>query len=120
MDPKLITYLGLFVLILGTGYWLARLGKPYNVLIQTVHKLVGTGAFVYLVVLAVRMHRVTPLSVGDGAGVAVAGVFFIGLIATGGLLATEKQFPAIVLLAHKFLPYLTVIATGASLVMLGS
>jgi hypothetical protein len=118
MDSTFITYLVLFVLILGSGYWLAGLGKPYNVLIQTVHKLIGIGAFVYLIVLAVQQHRVVPLTAGDWVSLTAAGIFFIGLIATGGLLATEKQFPAIVLLAHKVLPYLSVIATGVSLVLL--
>ena len=78
----------------------------------------GTGTFVYLIVLAVQQHRVAPLTSGDWTAVAVAGIFFIGLIATGGLLATEKQFPAIVLLAHKTLPYLAIISTGVSLVLL--
>ena len=113
-------YAALFVVILGAGYWLARLGKPYNVAIQTIHKLVGVGAFVYLVYSTIQLNKVAPLNCGQMGALIICSVFFISLIATGGMLATEKEFPGVVLKTHKVAPYLTVVSTGISLYLLSS
>ena len=111
-------YVFLFAIILGFGYWLARLGKPYNVPIQTVHKLVSVGAFIYLIFYAFQLNKVEPLGVGSVFALIVSSLFFVSMIATGGMLATEKEFPSVVLLTHKIVPYLTAASTGISLYLL--
>lgn len=120
MIGKYTTYALLFVVIFGTGYWLARLGKPYSVLIQTVHKLIAVGVFVYLVYFSIQLNRETPLVSRQIAALAAAGIFFIAMIATGGMLATENDFPGLVLRIHKIAPYLTAVSTGLSIYLLNS
>ena len=43
---------GLFILTLVFGFWVSRLGKPYNGVLFNVHKLIALGA---LVVTAIQM-----------------------------------------------------------------
>lgn len=118
-DHNYFLFIGLFIVIFGLGYWLARLGKPYNVAIQTVHKLVGVGVFVYLIFSAVQINKGSPLNVGQFIILVVNSIFFLLLIATGGMLATENEFPRVVLMVHKIVPYLTVVTSGVSFYLLG-
>ena len=77
-----------------SGYWLSREGKPYSVLLLTVRKLIAGGVFVTLIVTMVRANRAGELR---GAAISigiVTGVFFLSLIATGGLLSSEVESPA--------------------------
>jgi hypothetical protein len=48
----------------------------------------------------------------------VTGLFFVSLIATGGLLSSDKQMPTIVLRLHQVAPYLTVLAAAVTLYLL--
>jgi len=107
-----------FVFIFLTGFWLSSTGKPYNVAASTLHKLLGVGAAVLLVVALVRTNQVTRLGgLATVAGV-LTGLFFLSLIATGGLLIIEMQIPAAVRRLHHVAPYLTVLSSALTLFLL--
>lgn len=109
-----------FVVIFASGYWLNRAGKPYSVIVLTVHKLISLAAVVFLVVAMAQANRAATLSaIGLAAGV-ITGLFFLGLMATGGLLSSDKQMPTIVLRLHQIAPYLTVLSTAVTLYLLQS
>jgi hypothetical protein len=48
----------------------------------------------------------------------VAGVFFVGLIATGGLLSSDLETPAFVRTLHHIAPYLTLVSSAVTLYLL--
>jgi len=103
----------LFLFIFLSGYFLNRSGKPFNVAVLTIHKLLSLAALIYLstrVVLA-------PLNSLKFGLVAAAGIFFVSTIITGGLLSTDKPMPAIVHRLHQIIPYLTVLSTVAVLLV---
>lgn len=121
MDPKLsrVIITGLFfLLIFLSGIWLRRLGKPYGVIILTIHKLIGLATGIYLIMTVFRIHQVTPLDPIEIIAVGIAVLFFVVDVATGGLLSTEKPMPLSVTVVHKFTPYLTVLSTIAFLYLL--
>jgi hypothetical protein len=107
-----------FLLIISSGYWLHRSGKPYSVLLFNVHKLIGFGLFVFLIVRIFQTSRITPLSMGEWIAWTVAALFFLATIVFGGLVSIDKAMPAVVSIMHKFLPYLTVLSTAFSLYLL--
>jgi hypothetical protein len=109
-----------FVVIFVSGYWLSRSGKPYNVIVLTVHKLISLAAVVLLVIAMAQAQRVATLSAMELVAGVVTGLFFLGLMATGGLLSSDKQMPAVVLRLHRIAPYLTVLAAAATLYLLQS
>jgi hypothetical protein len=109
-----------FVVIFVSGYWLSRSGKPYNVIVLTVHKLISLAAVVFVVITMVQSNRVATLSAMELVAGVVTGLFFLGLMATGGLLSSDKQMPAVVLRLHRIAPYLTVLAAAATLYLLQS
>lgn len=100
-----------FVLEFVTGFWLARLGKPYGTALLTVHKLTAVGMLVVLIVTASRANQVAPLGAGVWLAVVLAIVAFVALIGSGGALSAMASPPAAVALLHKVAPYVTVLLT---------
>lgn len=110
---------GLFILlIILSGFWLSRMGKPYNMLSITIHKLIGLAVGIYLVLTVYRIYQAAMLSPTEIIAIVIAVLFFIGLVATGGLLSAEKPVPLSVSMIHKLFPYLTVLSTGFALYLL--
>lgn len=121
MDAISIVVAGLvFIVIFASGYWLSRAGKPYSVIVLTVHKLISLAAVVFLVVAMIQANRVAALSALELIAGVVTGLFFLALMATGGLLSTDKQMPVVVLRLHQIAPYLTVLAAAVTLYLLRS
>lgn len=108
----------LFLISIASGFWLNAGGKPYSVLILTLHKLISVGTFVYLCLTIYRLHKLAPLSSGQVAVAVLAAMLFLCLIATGGMLSTGKEFPTFVLRLHQIAPWLTLITVGAAKYML--
>ena len=96
-----------------TGYWLKKQGRPFKALPLTLHKLLGVGLFIYLVVTVVRVNRVLSLG-GLRWGLCLsAGVLFLAALASGGWLAAAKGEARFAWTMHRILPRLAVIATIA-------
>jgi hypothetical protein len=109
-----------FLLILLSGYWLSRSGKPYGTIVFTIHKLISLAAVVLLGVTVYRVNRGGTLSTAGLLAAIVAGLFFLGTMVTGSLLSIpiDKPMPAIVHALHRVTPYLTVLSTTATLYLL--
>lgn len=118
MNTKILFWGLAFLVIFVFGFLVSRDGRPYSVLLLTIHKLSGFGVGVYLVVTAVQMNKQQSLSTWLLVTLAVTVVLFLGLIATGGALATEKEMPAFVIRVHKILPYLATAGTAVSMYMI--
>ena len=108
----------IFVVIFASGYWLSRAGKPYNVIVLTVHKLISLAAVVFLVIFMIQSNRVAALSAMELVAGVATGLFLLGLMVTGGLLSVDKQMPPVVLRLHQIAPYLTVAAAAVALYLL--
>jgi heme A synthase len=87
-------------------------------MLLTVHKLVSLGAFVYLIVTVVRLNKLAPLSSLEMTACVVCGIFFLTLIATGGLISAMKNPPEVVHKIHQIVPYVLIIANGLTLYQL--
>jgi hypothetical protein len=109
-----------FLLILFSGYWLSRSGKPYSTIVFNIHKLVAVAAVVLLGITVYRIHRAGALSAIELLAAIVTGLFFLGTMVTGGLLSIpiDKAMPAIVRKLHQVTPYLTVLSTAVTLYFL--
>ena len=118
MVVKLISVGLCFGFIFLTGFWLSRTGKPYSTLGVTIHKLIGLGMGIFLLINVYRLYRVNSLNLIGFAAILVTGIFFIGLAATGGLLSAEKPMPEAVSMMHKAFPYLATLSSGATLYIL--
>ena len=107
----------LFLMIL-SGIWLSRTGRPLNVFISTLNKLISLAAGVFLLVTIYQQSRLEPLGTTDWIAVVVSGLCFVAMVASGGRLSFDKPAPVAVLRVHQVVPVLTVLSTGASLYLL--
>ena len=107
-----------FLFIFLSGIRLSRAGRPLNVGISTIHKLISLAAGVFLLVTIYQRNGAVPLSATEWTAIVVTGLCFAGTVASGGLLSSDKPMPVAVLRVHQVLPVLTMLATGVTLYLL--
>ena len=95
-----------FLVVLLSGVWLTQRGRPLNGLALTLHKLLGLGAGIFLVVLLVQLGRAAGLGARVIAAAVVTGLAMLGAAATGGVLSGAKTAPALVLRLHQAAAFL--------------
>jgi hypothetical protein len=108
---RLVTTGLIFLMILPSGYLLTRIGKPYPMLLITVHKLAGVAAGVYLVVSLLPHYQAGELRPLAIAVLIITVACFLVLVVSGSLLSAEREFPSQFKVLHKVFPYLTVLAS---------
>ena len=93
---------GIFVVLLVvSGIFLTRTGKPYHVLVLALHKVLtlALGVLLFMLILPVLRLDVFPLVHLLIAGFLALG--FIGLIVSGGMMSLDK-FQGVMLWIHRF------------------
>jgi len=106
------------ILTVLSGIWLSRTGRPLNVGLSAVHKLISLAGGAFLLVTVLRRSRLVPLSPTEWIAVVVTGLCFVAMVATGGILSSEKPMPSAILRIHQIVPVLATLATGATLYLL--
>ena len=107
-----------FLLVFASGIWLSRRGRPLNVAISTIHKLISLAAGIFLLVTVYQRHQVVPLSAVEWIAIVVTGLCFAGTVASGGFLSAEKPVPVVVLRVHQIVPVLTLLSSFVTLYLL--
>ncbi len=119
MATKWIVPAAGLLLTIGLGFWLSRLGKPYNAALFNMHKLVALGVVVLSGLEAVRLLRTgSP----DGlliAALGIAGLAVIGLFVSGALMSTGKLDYTLLLTVHRIAPAALVVVLGLALFLPG-
>lgn len=108
-----------FLVVFVLGFFLSRSGKPYNLIIFTIHKLVSVGMFVLLTVTVYKAQRIYPLDSAQIWMTVVTAIIFVATIVTGGLLSGNLVVPKIVQKFHHVLPYLVLLSNAVLYVSLG-
>lgn len=108
----------LFLFIFVTGFWLSQVGRPYNTVLSTIHKLSALGALIFLALAVYQMNQAARVSPIELASIVTSGVLFLGTIVSGGLLSTDLRLPAAVLTVHQAAPFLTLLSTTATMYQL--
>ena len=104
-----------FLFIFVSGFWLSRLGKPYAVIVFTIHKLLALGALLFLGRLVYQAQQAAALQSMPLLAIAITALCLLALFVTGALISLEKVMPAILLRLHHVLPYLSVVSVGCTL-----
>jgi hypothetical protein len=105
----------LFLVKIISGIFLTRSGRPFSSLLLTFHKLISLGTLVFVAITVNRLRGDTGLSPVEMTAVIVTGVLFLLTIVTGGLVSLEKPAPAAITIVHRLAPFVTTLATVATL-----
>jgi hypothetical protein len=107
-----LTGLGiLFLLIIISGIWLTKTGRPYQNNVFNVHKLISLLAVVLGTIMVYNLQKGMEISVLTTTFMIIAAILFIVLIITGGLLNLDKPFYDTLRITHRILSPITIILT---------
>lgn len=107
-----LTGLGLlFLLIIISGIWLTKTGRPYQNIVFNVHKLISLLTVVLGAIMVYNLQKGLEISGLATSLMILAGIMFIILIITGGLLNLDKPFYDTLRIVHRILSPLSIILT---------
>ncbi len=91
----------LFLVIIGVGFWVSKLGKPYNGLLFNIHKLIALAA---AILTGIRIFRLDPWETFPVLAIlfialALGGV--IAMFATGAMMSIQDQVKRTPKLVHQ-------------------
>jgi hypothetical protein len=116
MISKFLIPILLFVLTLVFGFWMSRLGKPYNGALFNIHKLIALGAVVFA---AIQINKTgiagSPLLI---AALVLLGLCIVALFVSGAFLSIGNVRYETVKLIHNIAPVLAVLAIGSIIYLL--
>jgi hypothetical protein len=104
-------------LTLAFGFWLSRLGKPYNGILFNIHKLIALGTVVFAVLQISKTMNIAP-SPFLITMLVLAGLCVVVLFASGALMSIGKLDYALTLTIHRIAleALIIALALGAFLV----
>lgn len=117
---KLI-YAGVLALLtLISGVIVSRSGKPLNIWLVTIHKLIAVAAVVFIYIAFNQLNKTADGKMFIEFGLAViSAIFILALIATGALLTREEmELPAFVLKIHQVAPLLALTFSSLTIYLL--
>jgi hypothetical protein len=109
----------LFLFTLGSGFWLSHSGKPLNIVIFTLHKLIALATVVFTVSLIYGLLKNVDPKIAVLTLMVISGLLVIALFVTGALLSTGKPANNLILTIHRIAPYLVGIFTAVMIYLFG-
>jgi hypothetical protein len=99
----------LFLLTIAFGFWLSRLGKPYNGILFNFHKLIALGGVIFAVVQISKALNIadSPLLI---ALLITGALCVVALFVSGALMSMGKLDYALTLTIHRITPLVLVFA----------
>jgi len=107
-----ITGIGLlFLLMIFSGIWLTKTGKPYTPVLFNVHKLLSLAAVVLAGIQAYSLFKNADAGSLELTLLILAGVLFIVLFVSGGLLNEDLKIYHLLRALHRITPLVAVTLT---------
>jgi hypothetical protein len=110
----------LFLFTFVFGIWLSNSGRPYNLVLFNIHKLIALGAVIFTAVTVYQLRADVEIRTLVLGIIMITGLLFVALFVSGALLSIGKPDHAAILTVHRVAPLLAVIATALSLYLLVS
>jgi len=115
MLSKFLTPGIIFLLTLASGLWLSRTGKPLNIVIFTVHKLIALATVIFTGMAIYNLIKNTQIQFLIAALIVVVALCVLALFVTGALMSRDKPLNDNLLTVHKVAPFLVVISIVVTL-----
>ena len=120
ITSKLIVTGILFLFTLISGVIVSHSGKPLNIWLVTVHKLIAVGTVVLIGMAVNQLYKSADGKVFIEIGLMViSALLLLALIVTGALLTREEmRLPDLVLNIHKAAPLLVLVSSALTVYLL--
>lgn len=118
IQSKIIITGILFLLIIITGIWLKKTGKPYKTGIVTLHKLIAITSIIILVTIILNLIKGIVLKQIELILIILSGSFFALSIATGAFLTIDKPINKTILTTHRITTYFALILSAFITILL--
>ncbi len=100
--------------VLATGVWLTRSGKPYGAVLLNVHKLVDLAAVIVIGIAIYGANGTAPFSAAEWLVVVATAVLVVAAFASGGVISGMQQPPVAVVWVHRIGSFAAVLLAAAS------
>ena len=120
IEQKIVGSCFLFVLTVGTGIWLSSLGKPYNTVVFTFHKLISLAAIILITILIYNLFMNAEIKTLILPLITVSGLSVSALFISGILLSIGRAPDSLLKTVHSVAPVITVITTAIAIYLLVS
>ena len=118
---KLILAGLLFLFALLSGIWVSHSGKPINVVIFTIHKLIALTTVIVIAMSVYNLYKALDLRTFIELAVIVfTGLLFLALFITGALLSRNSPMPTAILRIHQVAPMLALVSSTITIYLLVS
>ena len=107
-----------FILMIISGIWMSKTGKPYHTAVFTVHKLSAVLMVIFTVILILDINKNRGITNFEWILFIFTGLFFLLSFITGALMSFEKPVKAIISITHKIMPYFILVAAILSVFIL--
>jgi len=118
MDSKLIISGILFFFLLVSGMWLSLLGRPLNMILFNVHKIIAIAVIVVLAFFILKLIKNMNLQPLELWFLVLSGIFLILAFASGAILSFEGLVNNFTRMVHKLMPYLAVVSMTITVLLL--
>ena len=118
LDSRILITAFLFVLSFLFGIWLSKLGKPYNVVVFTFHKIIGAAAIIFTAITVYNLQKFLALSPTELIIIIAAVVLLITTLVSGALLSIEKISINFMLPLHKISSVAVTVFTAVTIYLL--
>jgi len=102
----------LFILTIAAGIWLHHTGKPFNIIIFTLHKFAAIATTVLVVILIVNLVKKVEINHIIFVLIVLDGLAFLALYITSALLSIGKLTGNIILITHNIATILALSITA--------
>ena len=111
MATKLVTNSILFILIVISGIWLSKLGKPYKPVAFNIHKFVALVFIVYTIILSKGLVKTVEMSSMNWLFLILSGFLALLILFSGGIISNKEEIIKPFVIIHK-------VSSGAILIVL--
>lgn len=107
--PLLLVPLILFSITIVFGFWVRKVGKPYNPLLFNIHKLIALAGVVLGALRVKSIFQLDDLLDWMPAILAAAGISVVMSFATGAVMSINENEPGIALFFHRAGPVIIIL-----------
>jgi len=119
ISTKLIAAGILGILTLISGVVLSNSGRPLNGLFFNLHKLIAVATVALISISVVQLLKAGDTrALMEFGAIILTGLLFVALVATGGMLSFEREWPGFVLKIHQVVPLLSLAFSALSVYLL--